>query len=414
MRSRRAESLLLAVALLAAAAGCDGGDDGDKGGAPARRGRPEVSSARQGSTLVAEETEPLVVGEQPQSYRIVYRLDDYAAGGHGVSTDVLEVDRPLRGRVRSYEGPPDERDEDAEVIGGQVSVLTRLSVPEIEGRPGVTIRTPPDLAGNDLRFGPVVEWAVSQGFLERRERRRVLGRECTVYRAGDPVTAGVLTPVSSEAEGGDYADACVDDRGLLLEELWVTEGLVLRRKLAVSVEEDVAFTDADFPIAERVMDDPDRATTVRSVEPSSRPAGEFWVLDPAALPEGFVGPQRFVVVMPDDSTDRGDAPPNRARTLASVADLYVRGVDVLVVDQGGTIGSVQRRGVPEAAPRATAGALGEVGIIPGFRTVEVRAARSNGRFVRVAGTLPPDQLLAIASSLRYETEGGTGVIDLPG
>ena len=406
------------MAVLAATAGCDGddgGDGGDKGAAAdgagaARGGRPDVASARDGSILVADDAPPLVVDDQPQTYRIVYRLDDHAAGGHVVSTDVLEVDRPLKGRLRSYAGAPDERDED-EIIGGQVSVLTRLSVPEIEGRPAVTIRTPPDLAGNDLRFGPVAEWAVEQGFLERRERRRVLDRECTVYRAGDPVTAGGLTPVSPDGE--DYADACVDDRGLLLEELWVTGGKVLRRKLAVAVEEDVAFTDADFPISDRVIDDPERSTTVRAVEPSSRPEGEFWVLDAAAVPEGFVGPQRFVVVMPDDSTDRGDAPPDRARTLASVADIYVRGVDVLVVDQGGTIGSVQRRAVPAAAPRATAGALGEVGIIPGFRSLEVRSARANGRFVRVAGTLPPDQLLAVAASLRLEAGGGSGVVDLP-
>lgn len=410
LRSRRAESLLLVVAVLAAAA-CDGDTTGDNGAAP-KPGRPDEASARTGSVLIAVEAPPLEVGEQPQSYRIVYRLDDYAADGHVVSTDVVEIDRPLRGRVQTYAGAPDERDE---VIGGQVSVLTRLSVPEIGGRPAVTIRTPPDLAGNDLRFGSIVEWAVEQGFLDRRERRRVVDRECTVYRAGDPVTAGSLAPLAKGTEGErDHADACVDDRGLLLEEVWVREGRLLRRKLAVEVEEEVTFSDADFPISDRLLDDPEKSTAVRAVEPTSAPTGPFWVLDPAALPPGFVGPQRFVIVMPDDSTDRGDAPPDRGRTLASVADIYVRGVDVLVVDQGGTIGSVQRRGLPASAPRTTAGDLGEVGIIPGFRSVEVRAALSNGRFVRVAGTLSPDELVSIASSLRLDPEGGDGVIDLPG
>lgn len=396
-------------AVVLAAVGCDSSTSKEPEREVARQGRPAMSAQRAGSKLLVEDAPPLVVADEPSSYRITYRLEDRAAGGLVITTDDVRVARPHRGRLESFAGAPDDR---GELVGGQVSDLTRLSVPSVGSRPALTIRIPPDIAGNDLRFGAILEWAVGQGFLQRRERRSVLDRPCTVYRAGEPVTAGVLTPLLPGVEGADnYADACISDRGILLEEVWVTDGKVLRRKLAVALDEGASLDEADFPISDRVLPEAEGATTIRAVEPASRPEGPFWVLD--APPAGFVGPQRFVVVVPDDSTDRGDAPPDRRKTMASVVDLYVRGVDLLVVDQGGTIGSVQRRGVPEAAPRATAGALGEVGIIPGFRTVEVRAALSGGRFVRVVGTLPPDELVAVAASLRLEPGGGTGVVDLP-
>jgi hypothetical protein len=403
-----AAALVALTVTVAGLAGCDRSDRGDGAERAGASEEPVARTSRAGSTVLAAEAPPLTAGAAPDltGYVVTYRIDDYAAGGHITTTDVIRVDRPFRGRLDSYAGT----EPSGPLVGGQVTVFGNLSVPTVGERPSLTLPVPPDIAGNDLRPLPMLEWATERGYLDRRERRSVLGRPCTVYRAGEPVSAGLVTPLADGDEGlRNHADACFDDVGLLLEEVWVREDRVLRRKVAVDLDAGPSLGDADFPLSERVASEADGATRLREADPTSRPEGRFWVLD--SPPEGFGAPRRYVVVIPDEQTEGGAAQRDPRKRIVTVADVYVRGVDVLIVDQGGSVSTAQQRPVPPAVPRVEAGALaaeGEVGILPGFRTSEVRAALPGGRFVRVVGTLSPDELVAVAGRLRPE-EGGTGI-----
>src|SRR5205085_6718127 len=109
---------------------------------------------------------------------------------------------------------------------GQVAVV---------GRDGTKVTdVPPAMAGFDQRLDTVMGEALKDATLVRRERRRVAGRDCQVYRAAAPLVER-LTPF--DPHGPDYADECIDEAGLLLEETWFDGGSLLRHRVATEVAE---------------------------------------------------------------------------------------------------------------------------------------------------------------------------------
>lgn len=347
------------------------------------------SFSRAGSTLVDPKGAPLPMRSPPATYHIDYRIDDYAGGKHVITTDRLWVRRPFESLVESWTGrPPGTR-----LLSKQRNSFGRLEIDPASGQRTI-LDIQPVLAASDLRVDPVLAPAVASRSLQLRERRRILGRPCQVYRAGGPVVGGTLTPYRAGAT--EYADACIDEDGLLLEEVWVLDRDPIRRRLATSVETGNALDDTLFRITGKAtIDVKQGGGSVQKVDPKHPPA-RFFTLPSG--PPGFTAAGRYALVWPQLGTSQDPSQPDSSR-VASIAEIWRRGVDVVIVEGGATLGGVDPQ-IPTAnARRVDLGTLGQGRVVLDLRMSEVNVTLTGGRFLRVYGTLPSDDLVAIARRL---------------
>ena len=374
--------------------------NGDRGGDPDGRGDDGATATTTGADperpqldrVGSEEVEdgaPLAVGDVPATYRITYRV---RLPGAEPTTEVVTVRRPFESRVEVHSGARPAGDP----TSVQESSFGMLAVASATQEPAVTV-VGPAVASPDLRFDVALPAALEHGLLEPRERRRVAGRTCQVYRAGTSVTAGQLVAPSDE----EHADACFDADGLLLEEWWITEGRTVRQRVAVAVETGVRVDDSIFELPrEPTVPADEGGGGMRQLAAGSAPPGEFFEVD--APPDGMSYRGRFAVVptQPHQFVD----PARQGEILATTADVWVRGPDFVAVDQGGTLGSSEVYAPDPDLPHVPVGALGEAELHVRLDRIEVRIHLSGNRFVRLYGTVPMEDLLAVARSLR-RTEG---------
>lgn len=340
--------------------------------------------------------------EEVASYEITYRSVETATEVPVTTTERIRIRRPFDARIQIKRGEPP---------GGDLAAqrLTRFGVLGTPGNDGqwTLFAVPPAVAGSDLRVSPVLEDAVDRGALQVRERRRVLGRECQVYRAGSLVTGGNLVPY--DPDGEEHADVCIDAQGLVLEEIWVQEGKRLTRKVATSIKGDVELGDRLFePRGAEKLSYEDGGGLVQEVDPATMPeSATYWTLD--SPPAGFEHRGRYSIVPARlDPFRQSFEPSEEQRGTASIADVWVRGTELLVIDQGIV---TSPGGAIEPHPHAEEVSLGELGdgeAFLDFRASEVRAQPPSG-FVRVYGTLDLDDLVALTRGLRPVQTGDEGL-----
>lgn len=416
-RRTRVAAALLAVFVLVSglAAGLVADGDGVSPGAEAEQppAEPTVQTVpspedidRVGSREIDGAPVTIASGLVPASYRIEYRVETYAGGDDVVSTEVLEVERPFLSRVELRRGPPPGD----HLLSSRTASFARFRISS--GEQSSVLAVPPALAASDLRVDVALPTAVDRGLVEVREQREVAGRRCQIHRAGGPASTGELIPRG--AVEGEYADLCVDAAGLLLEELWVQDGEVLRRRVAVEAELAPTFSRDHFTVgAPDPISFEDGGGSTRPVDPTTRPAAGFtWEL-PEELPEAlddFERLGRYAVVPPRLEQQLDPADPNRRRT-AGVVDVWVRGIDTVFVDQGGVRGSEPAF---DPHPHGEEVELGRLDLGEQFldlRANEVRTAHTDGSFVRVYGTLPLAELVEVARSLRPAEGEGLRYLD---
>jgi hypothetical protein len=115
---------------------------------------------------------------------------------------------------------------------------------------------------------------------------------------------------------------------------------------------------------------------------------------------------RYSVVPPQPENFSTEDPLASSRRRASVVDVWTRGPDLLLVDQGATVGGSPSFTPNPRAPRVDLGpVLGTGEVVLSAIDPSVRVALTGGRHVRVAGTLPVARLAAIARQLQ-KVEGG--------
>jgi hypothetical protein len=363
-------------------------DDGGDGSAS----EPFPSLGRAGSEVV-EGAPDVAIGPGPATYRIVYRVED-AGPEVGYRTDVVSVRRPWESRLESRRGRPPGDEE----LSTQVATFAQRYTTNPSADQPVVLELGPLLPASDVRLAAVLGPAVEAGKVERREVRRVAGRTCQVYRASDYLTASSLRPPTPEL----YADTCVDASGLVLEEVLVDDGRAIARRIAESVEEDVALDDGLFPTGTPNVQARNGGGSVRRLADGTTPPGPFFVAD--AVPEGFSALGRYSVV-PPQAENFGDDLSREGFRRAGTADVYVRGLDVLVLEQGATLQGAPPFEVDPENPTVDLGPFGTGEIRFSAAGNVVRAARDGGRYVQATGTLPPSELAAVLRSLR-EVPGG--------
>jgi hypothetical protein len=314
----------------------------------------------------------------PSAYRIVYRHEDRVGGGFSSSSEVFGVRRPF-----------DARDETRR--GGKLVVLTINGFARVNtGR--ALLAVPPAAANGDMRPDAFLGDAIRDGYALARERRRVAGRVCRVYRTAGESGPGSLPPVRDLR--GNYIDRCFDASGLLLEEVSYVDGKLIDRRIATHVDEHPTFSDSDFDVGGTPIGAKVGGGSVKELTPDSRPPGSFWELP--RPPAGFAHKGRYAVIPPQSElTD----PQKRTSIVATVDDVWVHGPDLLIVRQGGTLGGGEPFGKDANARRVSVGALGSGDLLYALRSSQVRVSTGKGHFVVVEGTLAPARLLAIARSL---------------
>ncbi len=353
-------------------------------------------TGREGSVLVPGAPK-VAITHVPLSYRITYRVETTSGTETKVSTEEMEVGRPFESRTVSLLGPPP---------GTARQSVRATSFGALENLAGDTsrpliIQTAPDLAGGDLRVDIALSELEAAGRAIRREVRTVAGRRCQVFRFAEPILSGTIKPYVAGSDS--YADECIDDGGMVLEDVWVTEGERLRRKVATSVSEAVAVS---VSVTGPFVEPRQGGGAVRDVDPASHSIGDSYELP---TPAGFTYRGRYAVV-PPQPVDPND-PSGRSKLVAGTADVWVRGSDVIILDQGGTLGGGAPFGEDETARVAEAGAAGRGRLVLDLRMNEVRVLVGGGHYVKVRATLPSSELRALAATLRKIT-GGTGLVYL--
>jgi hypothetical protein len=117
-------------------------------------------------------------------------------------------------------------------------------------------------------------------------------------------------------------------------------------------------------------------------------------------PRGFDVLGRYGIVIPQAAI------PQAAQQIpepgpTSTSDVYVRGPDLLVVDQDPSLARLLRQ-ESEHDRELDLPNLRNARLVIGARMSEVRAQTSDGSAVRVFGTLPPDEIVELARSLRQQ------------
>jgi hypothetical protein len=363
---------------------------GEDGGAP--------TLSRKGSTALPGGTAALSIGAEPLSYDVTYRIERYDRDKVHESRDRVRIRRPFDGRVEDAMPGHDPKP--------RVSRIGSLVLSTGEGARSFV--SPPAAATADLHLKPVLADAVRERLLELRERRRVLGRECQVYRAGSSVSAGELVPVGTKP--GERSDFCVDRSGILLEEVWVKDGRPLLRRIATKLDLAPTLSDALFELpGEQSVPFEQGNGFLRPVDPASGFEGTIYRL--ASAPEGFEYLGRYVVAPPRLNPFQNRLDEEAPRSQVSLTDVWQRGPDLLALTQ--TI-AADISAVPQNSRTGKPVDLGPFGAafsVLDLRASEVRIELPEDRFIRVTGTLSRGELEEIATSLRAEIGTGLKFLD---
>lgn len=299
------------------------------------------------------------------SYRIVYEVvtDD------ATSTEERIVERPFDSDIVV-------RDSSGAVTSERASRAGLLAT-RSTGAEWVLIDVPFSPATGDTRldrFGPLAT--------EDRGDDSVGGRPCVVGRttfAGEAVAA---------------VDRCVDAAGIVLRETWLDEGGEVIQAMS-AVELDVGGVSVGAAPSGTRLPDADGNGVVRAVEDDEPiPFAERFALDPG---DGWELVGRHLVVPPVlELSSSGVAAP---ADTALISDVWRRGPDLLVFDQGASKSGDRPFGDAVDVSTFNLPDIGDASLTVDDRLAAVNVPLADGGFVRLAGTISPEDLRGLADTI---------------
>lgn len=338
-----------------------------------------LPSASLRAAVVPGATGRLGVTAPPTTYHAVYRVETWGQGKSAVATQEIFVRRPFDGRVviRDGEPPGTSVKFDARSSYARYGNYANAETPQVASEP-------PNVAVGDLRLEGSLDDLVKAGLFVERERRRALDHECQVYRTGSPLESlKVTAPTKS-----NYADACVDQAGIVLEEVAVSKGKVTQHVSAIEVTPDSPLADDTFLIEGNPVGFDQGGAELTELDPAAAPTDGYWQL--AKPPEGWAHRGRYLLKTLDTSTESG-------QPVSSWVDTYVRDTSLVLVQQGPD--AALPTSSPDEGPAVELGPLGSGRLVLGVAGTSVVAHPTPGSFVEVTGTLPADALRQLASGL---------------
>lgn len=369
--------------------------------AVARTGGDDAGFDRDGSEVLDPDPDRLLEPEAaPAAYRIDYRVEGYGGDEPVVTSDRLWVRRPFESRLEVYDGP----DPSGRPSAVQVGSLGGFRA-EGDRREAVVVAALPGPPASDVRVAPALADALDRGRAQLVEWRTVLGRRCHVVRSAAPFASAEL---AVPARDGDHTDTCIDARGLVLEELVLDGGRPLLRRIAIDVDEAPDLDGVSFETGERTLEVDEGGGFVAETEPGSRVPGRFFE---ASAPPGFRWVGRFAVVPPQP--ERFTDATRRAERVTLISDVFVDGTDVVVLDQGGTLGAVDP--FPDLdGVVVDVGGFGRASLGHGVAGARVIVDLGEGRFLRARGTVSPDVLVDLLEGLDEVAGGELRLLDPTG
>ncbi len=347
------------------------------------------------SELAAGELGQFSISTAPAAYHVVYKVDSSGSGDDQPETTTQEyiVRRPFEGHLAAKSGAPPGTDEQWSLVWnlGKYSQTTSGGTPEVG-------QVAPQAALGDIRLDATLQDLIADGKFVAKERRIVLGRECQVYRTGEALeTLSMSAPTDT-----DYAEACIDSDGLLLEEVVVSSGKLAERLIATSVDDQTVPTDDTFVITGDPTPLDQGGSQLSPIDATTKPVDAYWGF--ATPPAGYTLQGRYLLQTPADqstsdtstSTTSTTAP---AAPIPSYVDVYVNGPNTIIVRQGPTAGEPQ-----SDASQGTSVDLGALGSAPLSATltgsrVTAHPADPASWYVELQGTVSRDTLKQAASQL---------------
>jgi hypothetical protein len=331
----------------------------------------------------------------PLDYRIVYAV----VTPDGTTSEEHIVHRP-------FDAETTTRDADGKVTSVRWSSLGRI-VTRGSGSGSGTVRldTAIALAEGDSRPDVLDAPLVQVKRLTAAGAGQVGGRPCTnTARTTKVATAG--GDQASISNGGTLAvviTTCVDAQGLVLEQRYTTvaSGEPVLTKRAVELEVGDAVPAIHVPSL-RPIPVARGGGQVRKVAADHPVPFDRRLRWPTPKGWTFVG--RYSVV-PARLSSTG-APAGGAADISLYTDVWRRGPDVLLLDQG-----VRPGGEPPFDASSKLGPLTIPGVGPADlavdpRLAELRFTSPGGGFARLAGTLAPKRLVALAETLVVSSASG--------
>lgn len=359
-------------ALAVVVAGSSGGDDG-------------------GSHSV---TLPAVHGtDPPTDYRLVYSVTT----PDGVVSEEHVVHRPFDAHVVN-------RDADGKVTAERWSSIGKL-ITRSQGAPAVEIDSAVAAAASDLR---------PERFLTQlSEAKKVVthddqsidisGRSCHPFtEAGQVGAKGAGSDPSQVSQVPVAIARCVDAQGLVLEERWTTQdGTLVLTKRAQELDLGKDVPAIHPPKAQRLPDGQGNGA-IHEVDRDQVPP--FQQAFSLAAPTGFTFVGRYAVVPARVATDASTASAATATDVAIYTDVWRRGPDLLMLDQGATKGEPPPFDSTTRVGTVDLGHLGTAELAVDLRGAEVRLTLPGNGFLRLTGTIPVDQLTQLAARIQPSPE----------
>ena len=361
-----------------------------------------VALAAAGSILTAAlsggSTATVATFLTPTSYHVTYTV---TTAHVGTSTEQLWVRRPFDSVDMTYDGP-------GPGAAPSLTLVYRLGVQVLKAANAAAglLHVPAAAAPADIRADVVVPAALRAHELKAVGRATELGRSCRVFRSAAPLHAGPLPLLRA---GSSYVDTCIDRAGIVLRETQVSDGRVLSDRRAVQVQTGAAaLAGASFELTGTPTPFDSGGGAFTPLTLTSRPPGSSWAL--RRLPSGFHHLGRFAVVPPQPQLFGqgvgGSSMGLPGGLVTEMDDVFVRGADVVVLQQGSTINGAAFR-PPDNSVGVDLGPLGRGQLLVAGNGTTLVAEPGNGNgFVRLSGTLPTTDLVALMRGLAKQP-GGT-------
>ena len=313
--------------------------------------------------------EPFAV-DAPTSYRISYDIVENQLP----RTETVTVRRPYESLVISQR--------DGEQIGGTATSRTRLWTYLTDRAGWLSIQPELHRAAFDNRPLRAMAAAIALGRAEETGTDSVLGIACRVFRTGQPLgSTGVTAPSEEES-----TELCIDDRGLVLREVWQIGGTTVVERTATSVEVDVGV-DAGVFDPTPILDDAEEFEALMSS--IAVPADEATL---AALQTDVVPPPGYQL---DGSVLRAGRPDGSAPSSAEIVRFYSNGTDLIEVAEL-TSSTPVDLSTGGAVPVEIEGP--ETWFVPDFRASAIRTRLSESSYLEMRGP-DPSVLVAMLDTL---------------
>jgi hypothetical protein len=336
------------------------------------------------STLVSPTSDPLVITGAPTTYKVSYDIEVAATGGErSYHYQELTVQRPFDDKAVYYAGR-------APQPSTEFKAITNLGLGASSSTDGpYEIRQLlPNTSTNDPRYDITLDDLINNGFYVRRERREYNGRQCTVFRTGRTVQNEIVGLATAK----DYVDICIDDSGIVLEQVSVNSGKFSLRILAQSIETAPTLAGDEFYIVGTPLGNADGAPEMVELDLDAKPVDTFVQLDQA--PAGFEHKARYRFRDALSAQESAAGLPEKD----TYVDVYLKGTQAIVIQQGKVENEPQNdRTTATKVDVPSLGADAEMVFAVAGPTVYGKT--TDTWFVHVFGTLTAKDVQGIASQL---------------